>query len=70
MIVNGDSPYDMALSGYYAAYLRIYMREYQQAESLAERILQLSEKNQLPRFPNVFSATRGHRSAVPARASN
>jgi hypothetical protein len=68
MIVNGDSPYDMALSGYYAAYLRIYMRGYQQAESLAERILQLSEKNQFPQFAAISQCILGHARAQVGRA--
>jgi len=44
---NGKSPYELALSRVYAAQLRVYMREYDQAAALAARALELSEKHQL-----------------------
>ena len=45
---NGNNPYDVATSGYCAAHLRVYLREYEQAEALAARALELSEKHQFP----------------------
>ncbi len=44
---NKNNPYEMAVSGVHAAQLRVYMREYDQAEALAARALELSEKHQL-----------------------
>jgi class 3 adenylate cyclase/tetratricopeptide (TPR) repeat protein len=43
---NRDNPFDAALSGYYAAVLRVLLREYEGAEALAVRALELSEKHQ------------------------
>jgi tetratricopeptide (TPR) repeat protein len=43
---NRDNPFDAALSGYYAAVLRVLLREYEQAEALAARALELSEQHQ------------------------
>jgi tetratricopeptide (TPR) repeat protein len=43
--VNGNNPYHLAWSEYYAARLRIFMREYEQAEASAARALELSEKH-------------------------
>jgi tetratricopeptide (TPR) repeat protein len=55
MIVNENNPYDLALSGYYAVMLQIYMREYEQGEALAAQVLELSEKN---RIPNIVALSR------------
>jgi tetratricopeptide (TPR) repeat protein len=60
MIVNGNNPYDLALSGYYLVYLRVYMREYEQAEALAERTLELSDKNQFQQFAAISRCVLGH----------
>ena len=43
-----DNPHDLAISGICAAALRSYLKEYEQAEVLAARALELSEKNQFP----------------------
>src|SRR6266851_5527250 len=43
---SGNNPYAVAWSGFFAAYLRVYMREYEQAEILAARAVELSEKHQ------------------------
>ena len=59
MIINESNPYDLALSGYYVAYLRVYMREYRQAEALAERTLELSEKNQFQQFAAISACILG-----------
>jgi tetratricopeptide (TPR) repeat protein len=48
MIVNEDNPYDVALSEYFAAILRVLMREYEQGAALAGQALELSEKNRIP----------------------
>jgi tetratricopeptide (TPR) repeat protein len=47
---NGNNPYEVAWSGYYAAALRILTREHEKAEALATRALELSEKNQFPQI--------------------
>jgi tetratricopeptide (TPR) repeat protein len=53
--VNADNPYGVAFSVYCAAYLRIYLREYEQAEALAARALEMSEKHQ---FPGIAASSR------------
>ena len=60
---NRGNPFDVANSEYCAAYLRVYMREYEQAEALAAHALELAEKNQ---FPN--SAARSRVALGQARA--
>ncbi len=45
----------MLSEGLNAAYLRIYLREYKQAEALAARALEMSEKHQ---FPGVAASSR------------
>jgi tetratricopeptide (TPR) repeat protein len=52
---NGNNPYEVAFSKYLAAMLRVYMREYEPAEALAERALELSEKHQ---FKTVAAYSR------------
>jgi tetratricopeptide (TPR) repeat protein len=54
-LTNKDNPYDVAFSGAFAAQLRVYLREFQQAEALATRVLELSEKHQ---FPLITSLSR------------
>jgi tetratricopeptide (TPR) repeat protein len=56
-IAERNNPFEVAWSTYYRALLRLsaYMRDHQQAEALAERALELSEKNQ---FPNVAAYSR------------
>jgi len=48
VFANENDPYDLAISGICDAALRSYLREYEQAEVLAARALELSEKNQFP----------------------
>ena len=54
--------------------LRLYLREYEQAEALAARALELSEKNQFPHIgsavPDVLSVRRERSSAARPRVSN
>ena len=52
---NRGNPFDIASSEYCAAYLRVYMREYEQAEALAAHALELAEKHQ---FPNPAARSR------------
>jgi len=47
VMVNVNSPYDVASGHTYAANLRVLLREYEQAERLAAQALELSEKHQL-----------------------
>jgi tetratricopeptide (TPR) repeat protein len=46
--VNPNNPYDLAISKVAAADLSISLRQYEQVEALAERALELSEKNDFP----------------------
>jgi tetratricopeptide (TPR) repeat protein len=55
MIVNNNNPYDVALSGFYGAMLRVYMRQYEDAEALAAQVLEVSKKN---RIPNLAALSR------------
>jgi tetratricopeptide (TPR) repeat protein len=45
-----DNPFHMALTKCYAAGLRVYLREYDQAEILAARAVELCEEHQFPQF--------------------
>ena len=45
---NKSNPFESAFSGSLATLLHLQMREYEQAEAVAARALDLSEKNQLP----------------------
>jgi class 3 adenylate cyclase/tetratricopeptide (TPR) repeat protein len=60
---RGNNPFAVAWSGFCAAYLRIYMREYEQAEALAARAVELSEKHQFPYVAALSRCALG-----PARA--
>ena len=53
------------VSEYYVAYLRVYIREYEQAEALAAHALELAERHQ---FPNP--AARSRVALGQARASS
>jgi hypothetical protein len=55
-VTNVNSPYELVFSAYHAAHLMILMREYDRAEVLAVRALELSEKHQFPLF---VALTRG-----------
>jgi hypothetical protein len=45
---DASTPYDLAFSATFAAQIRIYLREYEQAETSAARALELAEKYQFP----------------------
>jgi class 3 adenylate cyclase/tetratricopeptide (TPR) repeat protein len=66
---NRDNPFDVALSGYYAAVLRVLLREYEQAEALAARALELSEQHQFQLLALhsrcVLGQTRAHLGRAP-----
>ena len=51
---NVNNPHDMAFSCFFSASLRVLMGEYKEAEALAERALELSEKHRFP-FPAALS---------------
>jgi len=66
---DGDNPYEVAFSKYVAAMFSVYMKEYENAEALAERALELSEKHQ---FNTVAAYSRwalGQARAQLGRAS-
>jgi class 3 adenylate cyclase/tetratricopeptide (TPR) repeat protein len=46
--VEGGNPYDQAFALNYASGLRLWLREYEEAEALAAQALELAEKNQFP----------------------
>ncbi|MFZ1120437.1 MAG: hypothetical protein WAN81_09415, partial [Candidatus Binataceae bacterium] len=46
--IDTNTPYDLAFSTTFAAQIRIYLREYEQSETLAARALELGEKYQFP----------------------
>jgi len=54
-IRDSDKPYDLAYAWTLAAQIRAYMREYDEARALAERALELSEKQH---FPQVAALSR------------
>jgi class 3 adenylate cyclase/tetratricopeptide (TPR) repeat protein len=59
--VNGNNPHDLAISGIPAAALSNYLREHEQADALAARSLELSEKHQ-------FSPEAAHSRCVLGQA--
>jgi tetratricopeptide (TPR) repeat protein len=52
---NGNNPHDVAYSAYFAASLRIYLKDFEQAETLAARALEVSLHN---KFPNMAAFDR------------
>jgi class 3 adenylate cyclase/tetratricopeptide (TPR) repeat protein len=67
--VNGNNPYDVAMSWLFAAILKANMREYEQAEALAGRALQLSQQHQFPFIAACCQYTLGHARAQLGRAT-
>jgi tetratricopeptide (TPR) repeat protein len=47
-VADPNNAYDVAWTGEWAAILRVLMREYEQAEAVAERALEVAEKHKLP----------------------
>ena len=68
-IVNRDNPFEMAFLGFLAAQLRIWTREYDQAEALAARAVELSEERQFPWLAALSRAALGHARARLGRTS-
>jgi hypothetical protein len=69
-LVNQDDAYDLAYSGALAPRLRLYMREYQQAEMLAGQAVQLSEHNQFPYLIGLCRCLLGRARADLGRHSD
>jgi predicted ATPase len=66
--MNENNPHDAVIAGIFAAQLRVFLREYEQAAALAARTLELSEKNQFP-YPAAHSrCILGHAQAHLGRA--
>ncbi len=67
---NENNPFDVALSEVYAARLRVsYLREYEQAEALAARALEVAEKHQFPILPHASRCVLGQARAQLGRAT-
>jgi tetratricopeptide (TPR) repeat protein len=59
-LAKANGPYDVAHAGYHAACLHLYMREYKEAEELAARSVQLSEKLDFPQIAAQSRCALGH----------
>jgi class 3 adenylate cyclase/tetratricopeptide (TPR) repeat protein len=70
LVADRDKPYDLAFAGFEAAQLRVYMREYEQAEALATRALELSEKHQFPWLAALSRCALGRARAQQGRATD
>jgi hypothetical protein len=57
---NPGKPYDVVLSGFYAASLSLFIREYEQAQALAARTLELAQKHQFPYWAALSGCYLGH----------
>jgi len=66
---NHNSPYEVAHAGYQAACLYLYMRDYGQAETLAESALELCEQHQFPQIGAQSRHVLGHARAQLDRAT-
>jgi predicted ATPase len=67
--VDASRPYSVAMSGYYAAHLRLFMREDAQTAALAEPALEFSLKHQFPYYAAASRCVLGHALAHLGRAS-
>jgi class 3 adenylate cyclase/tetratricopeptide (TPR) repeat protein len=68
-VANKDNPYEQAFSALFAANLRRLMRDYAQAETLAARALEVSEKNRFPFLAAYSRCVLGHAQAQLGRAT-
>jgi tetratricopeptide (TPR) repeat protein len=68
-ITNENNPYDLALSNLYGAFLKSGMREFEEAEALATRTLELCEKHQFPNLAALFRCIIGHARAQLGQAT-
>jgi len=66
---NENNPHELAYSEFWAALLRVNMREYEQGEALAARALKLSEQYQFPQVGAFSRCVLGHARAQLGRAS-
>jgi tetratricopeptide (TPR) repeat protein len=66
---NQNNPYYVAASANCAANLRLYLREYERAEALAARVLELSEQHKFPFRVATSRCALGHARAHLGRAS-
>jgi tetratricopeptide (TPR) repeat protein len=64
-----DNPFDLAVSGYSAARLRVFMKEYEEAEAVAARALEISEKYQFPMYAMGCRTLLGYARAQLGRAT-
>jgi tetratricopeptide (TPR) repeat protein len=67
-VVNRDNPFEMSFQGFLVAQLRIWTRQYDQAEALATRAVELSEEGQFPQVAALSRAALGHARARLGRA--
>jgi tetratricopeptide (TPR) repeat protein len=67
--VNGNNPHDLAISGICAAWVQNLAKAYEQAEALAARALELSEKHQFLPEAAHSRCVLGHARAQLGRAS-
>ncbi len=70
LVADRDKPYDLAFSGFEAAQLRVYMREYEEAEALAARAIDVSEKHQFPWLAALCRCALGRARAQLGRATD
>jgi class 3 adenylate cyclase/tetratricopeptide (TPR) repeat protein len=66
---QGSNPFDAAWSGLYAAGLQVLLRQYEQAEALAARALELSEQHQFQMVAATSRRTLGQARVGLGRAS-
>ena len=67
--VDANNPYDMTSSGMQAATLRIILREFEQAEMLAARALELADKHQFQEMAAICRCTVGYARAQLGRVT-
>jgi tetratricopeptide (TPR) repeat protein len=67
--IDGNNPHDVAWSNIFAAQLHLYMREHEEAETMAGRALELSEKNQFPQVAAFSRCVLGYARAELSGAS-
>jgi tetratricopeptide (TPR) repeat protein len=67
-IADENGPYDTAHANYHAACFHVYTREYEEAEALAARSLELGEKLQFAQITAQSRCVLGHARAVLGNA--
>ena len=66
---HGGNPFEVVFSAAFAAVIHNAMREYEQAEAVAARALELSEKIQIPQMAAFCRCALGHARAQLGRAT-